>query len=79
MQSDEALRQAAATLAQIPQEGNQTLSGLEAIANGGKIKTVEPDTLWQLYDWLDSAIDAAYKLFPHIESALREINYMPPD
>ena len=75
----EALCQAAVTLA-LPQQTTEPVAQtLQCIVNGKPITEIEAESLWELYDWLDSAIDAAYNLFPHVQTALRGSGFVPTD
>lgn len=72
------LRQHARTLVQ-PDSEVTIKEALMHIANRGSLDEVDPEKLWHLYDWLDSAIDSAYHLFPHVQTALRKKKFMPAD
>ena len=68
--------QAAETLTCLPKP-SQTLISL---AKGDlELTELDGETLWQLYDWLDSASFATYRLSPLVQTALRESGYVPPD
>lgn len=50
---------------------------LRALVRGQKLEECQPDDLWYLHGWLETASEATVDLFRQVEDTLRAMKYQP--